>query len=231
MSFDRYRDSYGDEVDRAVAFARADAELFTELKALDLIQLIQRHFSDGRTVRALDFGCGTGALDAPVAPHVASIVGVDVSQGLLDAAKQANPHVEYRHYDGRQLPYPDASFDLAFASCVFHHIEPTDRHAAAAEVARVVRPGGVVALYEHNPINPLTRLAVSRCAFDTGVDLLGAASAQDLLVEAGLQPVEMRFIVFFPWRGRLLRATEKLLARLALGAQYVVVATKIDRAK
>jgi SAM-dependent methyltransferase len=225
-SFDRYRDTYEDEVEHAIAFSGADAAFFTELKAADLTALARRRFGPVGVARALDFGCGAGALDALLAPAMGTITGVDVSQALLDVAAAANPDLEYRHYDGERLPFEEGSFDLAFASCVFHHIEPADRPAAAAELARVVRPGGIVVLYEHNPMNPLTRLAVSRCAFDEGVVLLGAASVRSLLEEAGLRPVESRFIAFFPWRGRLLRATERLLSRLPLGAQYVVAARK-----
>ncbi len=102
----------------------------------------------------LDFGCGTGTLDALIAPYVGTVAGVDVSSGLLDAAAKANPDLDYRHYDSNTLPYEDHTFDLAFASCVFHHIEPGERAAAAAELARVLRPGGVVAVYEHNPAEP-----------------------------------------------------------------------------
>ena len=225
--FDRYQSSYADEVERAIAFAGTDAAFFTELKAADLVALASRSFGAPGDVRALDFGCGTGALDALVAPELGAVTGIDVSSGLLEVAAAENPGVEYRHYDGGAIPYPDASFDLAFASCVLHHIEPVDRGAAARELARVLRPGGVVAIYEHNPLNPLTRLAVSRCEFDEGVELLPRSETAGLLGRAGLTSVESRYVVFFPWRGRAFRALERWLARLPLGAQYVVAAAKV----
>ena len=220
--FDRYQDTYADEVDRAIAFARTDAAFFTELKATDLVSLSNRRLGSVSDVRALDFGCGTGALDGLLLPHVGSVTGIDVSSGLLEVAAQQNPDAHYQQYDGGAIPFPDASFDLAFASCVFHHIDPGDRAAAAAELARVLRPGGVLAVYEHNPVNPLTRLAVSRCEFDEGVELLGRSETEGLLRGAGLAPAESRYVVFFPWRGRAFRAIERGLARLPLGAQYVV---------
>ena len=89
-----------------------------------------------------------------------------------------------------------------------------------------MRPGGVVALFEHNPLNPLTRLAVSRCEFDEGVELLGPGEAAALLSDAGLTPLERRYIVFFPWpRPRAMRL-EAHLGRLPLGAQHVVAARR-----
>jgi len=225
--FDRYQSSYADEVERAIAFAGTDAAFFTELKAADLVALASRRFGAPSNVRALDFGCGTGALDALVALELGAVTGIDVSSGLLEVAAAESPGVEYRHYDGGAIPYPDASFDLAFASCVLHHIEPAERAAAARELARVLRPGGVVAIYEHNPLNPLTRLAVSRCEFDQGVELLPRSETARLLRGAGLTPVESRYVVFFPWRGRAFRALERGLARVPLGAQYVVAAAKV----
>lgn len=229
-SFDRYQDSYSNEVDRAIAFARTDSAFFAELKAADIVALARRRFADLEHARMLDFGCGTGTLDALIAPYVGTVAGVDVSSGLLDAAAKANPDLDYRHYDSNTLPYEDHTFDLAFASCVFHHIEPGERAAAAAELARVLRPGGVVAVYEHNPVNPLTRLAVSRCEFDEGVELLSPAETRGLLRQARLQSVESRYLAFFPWRGRAFRTIERGLGRLPLGAQYVVAAAKVEPA-
>jgi SAM-dependent methyltransferase len=229
-SFDRYRETYAEEVERAIAFARTDAAVFAELKAADLVRLVRRRLASRAPVRALDFGCGTGQLDGLVAPYLASLTGIDVSTGLLEVAGAANPDVDYVHYDGAAIPLQDASFDLAFASCVLHHIEPGERAHATSELARVLRPGGLVAIYEHNPLNPLTRLAVSRCEFDEGVVLVPRSEASRLLREAGLRPVESRHLAFFPWRGRGFRAVERCLARLPLGAQYVVAAEKLATA-
>ena len=84
----------------------------------------------------------------------------------------------------------------------------------------------MLAIYEHNPFNPLTRLAVSRCEFDEGVELLGRAETEAMLRAAGLAPAESRYVAFFPWRGRAFRAVERVLARLPLGAQYVVAGVR-----
>jgi hypothetical protein len=107
-----------------------------------------------------------------------------------------------------------------------HHVLPADRPGLAAELARVAAPGGLVVLFEHNPWNPLTRLAVSRCAFDDDAVLLGRGETRSLLAAAGLDPVEARYILFFPWSGELLRSIERRLGRLPLGAQHYSAAAK-----
>ena len=160
--------------------------------------------------------------DAYLVGRVGELHGADVSKGLLDAARAANPQVGYHEFDGVTLPFEDAAVDAAFAICVLHHIEPYDRQAFVQEMRRVTRPGGLVLLYEHNPFNPLTRVAVSRCEFDEGVVLLRLREARRLLRSAGAPPVESRYIAFFPWSTRFLRTIERGLSRLPLGAQYVV---------
>ena len=85
-----------------------------------------------------------------------------------------------------------------------------------------------MAVFEHNPLNPLTRLVVARCEFDEGVQLLPTREVRDLLAEAGLQPIERRYILFFPWRASFLQRLEARLAALPLGAQHLTAARRSD---
>ena len=90
----------------------------------------------------------------------------------------------------------------------------------------MVRPGGLVVVIEHNPMNPLTRMAVARCDFDEGVELASRKEARRLFVARGLQPVEHPYILFFPWRGNAPRRVERWLTWLPFGAQYIVAGRK-----
>jgi SAM-dependent methyltransferase len=218
--FDEYRDTYRDEVERSISFIGQGLDFFTTVKAEALLELARRRLGDPRTLRALDVGCGPGEIHGLLG-ELGDLHGVDVSEKLVAQARERNPSVTYAGYDGSTLPYEDGSFDLVFAICVIHHV-PRDRwRAFAGQLARVLRPGGVAAVIEHNPLNPLTRLAVSRCEFDDDATLLGRRSARALLAGAGLEPAESRYIVFLPWRGGTLRRVERRLGRLPLGAQYL----------
>ena len=141
---------------------------------------------------------------------------------MVERAGEANPDVEYAVSQPRRLPHPDGRFDLAFAVCVLHHVDRADRLPLVRETARVVRPGGLVAVFEHNPLNPLTRRVVRDCAFDEDVELLPRRELEELFRAAGLEVVSTHYLLFFPWRGRLFEAAERTLTRLPLGAQYVV---------
>jgi SAM-dependent methyltransferase len=175
--------------------------------------------------RVLDVGCGVGVTDSLLAPHVGALHGIDVSAESVALAAAKNPSARYAAFDGTTFPLPDASVDLAFAICVLHHVAPDARPAFAAELHRVVRPGGVVAIFEHNPINPLTRVAVNRCEFDEDVTLWRKGRTTRVLTEAGLRVERDAYIIFTPgarWSARL----DRLFRAVPAGAQYYVAARR-----
>ena len=102
--------------------------------------------------------------------------------------------------------------------------------AVALELRRVVRPDGLVVIIEQNPLNPLTRLAVSRCEFDKGVVLLTNRSLTRLLTDAGLEAVERRYIIFFASDRPRLKAVERSLGRVPFGAQHYLAARRKEPA-
>lgn len=224
--FDRHARTYADEVSASVSFSGQDVEFFARCKADHLIDLSRRHLGEVKRLRVLDVGCGVGVTDTALSGAFGELHGVDVSSDAVAQAGANNPSVNYVAYDGRRLPYADGAFDLAFTICVMHHVEPVDRLGFAREMARVVRPGGVVAVFEHNPFNPLTRVAVSRCEFDEGVELLTRTESIRLLVDAGMEPVESRYILFLPFSGGWARRMDQRLWRLPVGAQHYEVARR-----
>jgi SAM-dependent methyltransferase len=224
--FDEYRHSYRDAVQRSISFSGQDSGFFTDVKADLLCDLAERVLGDPRSLSILDVGCGVGLTDAAIVGRFGSVHGVDVSEGAVAEAAATNPWARYDSYDGRTLPFEDERFDLAFAICVLHHVERVDRQAFVQEVTRVVRPGGLFVVIEHNPVNPLTRIAVARCDFDEGVELVPRREAIALLAASGLETVEDPYVLFFPWRGRAFRRAERGLTWLPLGAQYIAAGRK-----
>ncbi|MFN7941561.1 MAG: metalloregulator ArsR/SmtB family transcription factor [Thermoanaerobaculia bacterium] len=101
-----------------------------------------------------DLACGSGAVTAMLAPHVARVVAVDNSPEMLEAARKrtrGRKNVELRQADLEALPLPDASVDAALLLLALTHVEAPDR--VLAEMARIVRPGGrlvVVDLLAHD---------------------------------------------------------------------------------
>ncbi|MGE5132601.1 MAG: class I SAM-dependent methyltransferase [Gemmatimonadota bacterium] len=95
--------------------------------------------------RVLDVGCGPGALTAELARRLGpgAVRAVEPSASFAAAARERLPGVEVRQAAAEQLPFPDGAFDAALAQLVVHFM--TDPVAGLREMARVTRPGGVVA--------------------------------------------------------------------------------------
>jgi SAM-dependent methyltransferase len=216
--FDRFEDTYEAELDDAISFAGREHDFYVEAKARRLLELARRRLAD-RPLRVLDVGCGIGLTDRHLLPHVESLEGVDVAPGMVEQARARNADAAYSVYDGERLPFDEATFELSFAICVLHHVEAGARRPLVAEMARVTKPDGLVAVFEHNPLNPLTRRVVRSCAFDEDVELMGLGELVRLFRAAGLEIADREYLLFTPWRAD---ALERRLRRLPVGAQYVV---------
>jgi SAM-dependent methyltransferase len=225
--FDRYSESYRDAVEESISFVGADLNFFTRAKAEALLELVADRLGPPGRLAMLDVGCGPGETDRFLDGRVGRLAGVDVASGMLERARSRNRSVEYRWFAaGEAIPFGDAEFDVCFAVCVLHHVPPADRGALLGQMRRVCRPGGLIVLFEHNPLNPLTRRAVKGCEFDRDAELLSRRRAIDLLRAAGLSGPRSRYIVFFTRESRLLRGIERRLGWLPLGAQYVAFAQR-----
>ncbi|HYN68589.1 MAG TPA: class I SAM-dependent methyltransferase [Candidatus Eisenbacteria bacterium] len=130
----------------AEAYRRLNAERLEQMAALI------RTAAPPPDGRILDVGCGAGYdLSRWVEAGWASerLAGVDLSAKRVERARQALPTVDIRHNNGTELPYADDGFDVATAVTVFSSIlERALRRTLFAEMQRVVRPGGLVIVYD-----------------------------------------------------------------------------------
>ncbi len=221
-AFDAYGESYDDVMKKSIGFMGRKHDYYTQAKADCLLENLQKLYGRTRTLRVLDVGCGIGKTDGFLFPDIGKLSGVDVSAASIDRARRENPQVHYEVYDGRSLPFEAASFDAAFLICVLHHVAPEERVALLREVRRTVRPGGAVFIFEHNPFHPLTRLAVARCEFDRDARLLSRCIAEELVQDAGFSLLDSQYILFLPFKSKILRGTDSLRRKIPFGAQYFV---------
>ena len=152
----------------------------------------------GGAARVLDVGCGTGALTAELAGRLGAgaVAAIDPTEAYAQAARERCPGVDVRVGGAEQLPYRDGEFDAALAQLVVHFM--ADPAAGVGEMARVTRPGGVVAAcvwdYERGRA-PLARFWEAARALDPDVDDesgrtgAGAGQLAELLRGAGLGDV------------------------------------------
>jgi SAM-dependent methyltransferase len=149
--------------------------------------------------RVLDVGSGPGALTAELVTRVgkSEIVAVDPSAAFIDALRERLPGVEATTASAEALPFGDGVFDAALAQLVVHFMD--DPVVGLREMARVTRPGGVVAacVWDHagerSPIAVFWRAAreLDAAARDeSGLAGARAGDLADLLHKAGVERVE-----------------------------------------
>ncbi len=102
---------------------------------------------------ALDVACGTGNTAIPLARRGAIVTGVDIATNLLAQARERasaeNLSVQFDEGDAEQLPYADASFDAV--TTMFGAMFAPRPELVASELARVLKPGGLLAMANWNP--------------------------------------------------------------------------------
>jgi SAM-dependent methyltransferase len=178
--------------------------------------------------RVLDFGCGIGSS----APHLreafpdAEITGVDVSEKSLAVARARFPEAaQFVAYDPKSAPpAPAGGYDLIFSACVFHHIEAAEHVAIFRGLRERLAAGGAMVIFEHNPVNPVSRYIVATCPFDENAVLIPAGELAGRQRAAGFGRVDVAYTGFFPGSLRALRGLEPLMTKIPLGAQYYTLA-------
>jgi SAM-dependent methyltransferase len=152
-----------------------------------------------RGQRALDVGCGPGALTTELVARLGAeqVTAVDPSEPFVNAARERHPGVDVRQAAAEALPFADGEFDVTLAQLVVHFM--ADPVAGLREMARVTRPGGVVAacVWDHGGgRGPLSLYWTAVRQLDSGApDESGLAGASkghlaELFESAGLRNVE-----------------------------------------
>lgn len=219
---DPYPD-YVAQVNQSIEFSGLEQGFFTRGKARRMLEILRRRGQTPSAMSLIDIGCGVGLMHGLVASEFRAVVGVDVARDALAEARRRNPRVRYREYDGLRLPVERGSFDVATALCVMHHVPPTQWASFVEEARSALRPGGWLMVFEHNPWNPLTRLAVARCPFDFDAVLIAPTRLTRLLREGGFADVHAEFLFFTPFSHAIAERLDSGLRWLPAGAQYVVV--------
>jgi len=195
-----------------------DHAFFIHQKCRALLRRLDETFPPGSRRRILDVGCGQGTALGFLRSRC-DVFGCDVSHPMLKPAAAERPVVVQEPFD---LPFRTGSFDASFAFCVYHHIPRADHVRHLREMARVVRPGGLVCIFEHNPLNPITRRVFHRAPIDAGCELIPRRQLRGVFAAAGLTRVQHGYVLFAPEPVDRVCHVEPYLEWLPFGGQYYV---------
>jgi len=213
--FDDYAERYTELHARSIEASGESPQYFAQYK----VQCLLRQHAPV-DAPLLDFGSGIGNLTEALTSRFRVVHAYDPSRSSVAVARARLPGVT--HHD-RLDTVPAGYFQTVVVSGVLHHV-PRDRCTEVVEqVHDRLAPGGRVFVFEHNPLNPLTRRAVERCPYDRDASLLFPWEVKRRLEEAGFVDVALRYIVFFPRRLAMLRRWEHRLGWCAAGAQTLTV--------
>lgn len=217
--FDAFCGDYLDLVSRSVRITGEPPDYFARYKAA----YIARMAPPGEAL--LDYGCGIGLLSRQLKAQFPKtrVDGFDPSN---DSLQQVDPLLQSQGTFTSKVEDLRSDYGTIVVANVLHHVEPEHRKELIRTVARRLAPGGKLIVFEHNPLNPLTRWAVSQCSFDEDAILLPVREAKRRLRASQLRILSRDYVVFFPRWLHWLRPLEERLAWLPFGGQYVLIATR-----
>ncbi len=132
-----------DYEEHAGEYAELGMEGTQYLAFRDIPMLIQEHA--GSIKSALDYGCGAGRSTRFLKRLGFDVVGVDVSQEMLEQARSKDRSGEYHHIPSGHLPFEDSEFDLVFSSFVFLEVSRIEEiEGILKEMKRVLRKDGII---------------------------------------------------------------------------------------
>lgn len=223
--FDNYSSNYEEALNQGIGVSGEDSSYFAEGRLLRLSKQLKQLNFEARSV--IDFGCGVGNS----LPYLRDLIGASRIAGTdisADSIAMARHRFSSENFELGTLQEIEAngSFDMAFCNGVFHHIPLSQRAASAALVYRHLKPGGLFAFFENNPLNPGTRYVMSRIPFDRDAITLTPWNARSLLTSAGFTVVRTDYLFYFPKMLSAFRPIEPWLRSVPFGAQYLVLCRK-----
>jgi ubiquinone/menaquinone biosynthesis C-methylase UbiE len=220
FNFDKYAGRYQQDLTASIPASLAEGDYFAKYK----VRHVSRRMLSQEVKNFLDFGCGIG-YSLSAASHEfpnAELWGYDVSKECIALARERTGMARLTN---KIEELPSFNFEVVFIANVFHHVPVSERITVLKQCRNLLRKNGRIFLFEHNPLNPLTRCVFDRCPFDKGAVMLHKRDTLALARDAGLRTIRYDYTLFFPRQLWFLRPFEPLLRWLPLGAQYCVEMT------
>jgi SAM-dependent methyltransferase len=155
-------DAHAVATDDLVEAAPPGEDFGTFVRRQKLLPGVAEFLGDLEGKEVIEYGCGLGQLTVRLARSGAHVTAFDISAHSIETTRKrarlsgVEDRITFAVAAGEQLPFADASFDLAVGKAVLHHLDPV---SGSRELARILRPGGRGAFSEPLGTNPFVRFA------------------------------------------------------------------------
>jgi len=222
INFDNFVGTYEALLQADTKFFSGESDYFASYK----VAILKNELKIVNPKKILEPGCGVGRNLAFLKRSYpdASIIGTDISKKSINYAAENIEGVKCLVEDF--CTHKINGFDLIFVAGVYHHIELEFRMEFTKLCYERLNNGGSMVIFEHNPLNFITRFIVSRCPYDVGVRLVGLAQLVKHLESAGFTIKRKGYCLFIPQFAKSFRGCERYLKWIPLGGQYYVEVIK-----
>lgn len=231
VEFDKFAHDYRRIHNHNLRKTGYSSAFFAERK----VREIARHMQNPEQhLSILDLGCGDGLGTAFLREYFlnSDLRGLDVSEQSIQAAVGKDiPGANFAIYDGSQIPFKNGSFHIILLAGVLHHVvEVRKQIHIIKECHRVLKREGLFFIFEHNPLNPITRKIVDDCPFDKNAKLINHFALKKMLLQNGFR-ARCRFIIFLPALLKRFVFLEKWIWWIPIGGQYYYICLKKNGCK
>ena len=219
--FDYLSNNYDETLKKSFPSALEEVNYFSTYK----IKLIHKLLGNKKNINILDFGCGSGnSLDIfPKYFQSSNLWGYDVSKEFIKKIKKRKKNVKLT---SNLSKIPKEKFDLIFISNVLHHIDKKNHIRILSNCRSFLNKTGVIYIFEHNPINPVTNYIFKNALIDRNAEMVPSKRLVGTALKAKLKVASLKYTPFFPKQLSFLRFLEKFLVWIPLGAQYLLILNK-----
>jgi SAM-dependent methyltransferase len=170
-------------------------------------RLLEKRSQEGGGGRALDVGCGAGGNIKFLRRHCSEVVGLDISEYALELARAKNPDAELMLGDANRVGdyFRESSFDLITAFNILYHRWIEDEVKLLEQIARLLRPGGILVITE--PAFELLRRRHDVIGY--GARRYRRKELQAIVARSGMQILQGSYFSFIAFAPALLRAIKE----------------------
>jgi SAM-dependent methyltransferase len=231
-NFDEFATDYRQIHTENIKLSGADSDYFSEYRVVEIKRRERNIFdTDKQEVKILDIGSGDGNAARFFKQYFpkSKVYGIDITEMVVNKSLERNlEDCYFQVYDGENIPFEDNTFDMVFLVGTLHHVNKGYHLKLMQQALRVLKTGGRMYNFEHNPWNPVTQKLVRDCPFDKDAVLVTAPYVKKLEKAAGFKKLEVCFTLFFP-RFKIFTPflkLEKFMGWIPMGGQYYIRAFK-----